>query len=95
MTPPPPKTNVAILTPSNNDFKVCYKSPLIVFQQSEGPANVKDALQPGRNCVAAGYALYGSATMVVMSTGNGVNGFTLDPVSLLLKCCREDLSIFN
>jgi fructose-1,6-bisphosphatase I len=40
---------------------------------------VKDALQPGRECVAAGYALYGSATMLVMSTGNGVNGFTLDP----------------
>ena len=36
---------------------------------------------PGRDFVAAGYALYGSATMVVLSTGNGVNGFTLDPVS--------------
>jgi len=32
--------------------------------------------------VAAGYALYGSATMIVLSTGNGVNGFTLDPVSI-------------
>jgi fructose-1,6-bisphosphatase I len=40
----------------------------------------KDALIPGRDFVAAGYALYGSATMVVLSTGNGVNGFTLDPV---------------
>lgn len=40
-----------------------------------------DALQPGRNLVAAGYALYGSATMLVLSTGNGVNGFMLDPVS--------------
>ncbi|XP_047448805.1 fructose-1,6-bisphosphatase 1a [Mugil cephalus] len=39
----------------------------------------KDALQPGRNLVAAGYALYGSATMVVLSTGNGVNCFMLDP----------------
>ena len=29
--------------------------------------------------VAAGYALYGSATMVVLSLGNGVNGFTYDP----------------
>ncbi len=30
--------------------------------------------------VAAGYSIYGSATMVVLSTGSGVNGFTLDPV---------------
>ena len=40
-----------------------------------------DVLKPGREMVAAGYALYGSATMVVLSTGDGVNGFTLDPVS--------------
>ncbi|XP_078107522.1 fructose-1,6-bisphosphatase 1a isoform X2 [Sander vitreus] len=39
----------------------------------------KDALQPGRTLVAAGYALYGSATMMVISTGEGVNGFMLDP----------------
>lgn len=30
--------------------------------------------------MAAGYSLYGSATMMVLSTGNGVNGFLLDPV---------------
>ena len=51
----------------------------IYRKQSEGAANMTDAMQPGRSCVGAGYALYGSATMVVMSTGNGVNGFTLDP----------------
>jgi fructose-1,6-bisphosphatase I len=39
----------------------------------------EDILQPGRKLVAAGYALYGSATMVVLSTGRGVNGYTLDP----------------
>ena len=43
---------------------------------------MEDALQPGRNLVAAGYALYGSACMIVLTTGDGVNGFTLDPVSL-------------
>ena len=37
------------------------------------------ALQPGRNQVAAGYVIYGSSTMLVYTTGNGVNGFTLDP----------------
>lgn len=51
----------------------------IYKKTSDGPATVNDALQPGRNIVAAGYALYGSATMVVLSTGNGVHGFTLDP----------------
>ncbi len=38
-----------------------------------------DLLQTGRNMVAAGYVVYGSSTMLVMSTGNGVHGFTMDP----------------
>ncbi|KAH8856391.1 Fructose-1,6-bisphosphatase 1 [Schistosoma japonicum] len=37
------------------------------------------ALQTGRQTVAAGYALYGSATMLVLTLGTGVHGFTLDP----------------
>jgi fructose-1,6-bisphosphatase len=41
---------------------------------------LEDALQPGNKMVAAGYALYGSATMMVLSIGGSVNGFTLDPV---------------
>ncbi|ESN95315.1 hypothetical protein HELRODRAFT_114723 [Helobdella robusta] len=39
----------------------------------------EDILVPGRQAVAAGYALYGSATMLVLSVGHGVNGFLLDP----------------
>jgi len=39
----------------------------------------QDLMQPGRNIVAAGYVVYGSSTMLVVSTGNGVHGFTLDP----------------
>lgn len=38
-----------------------------------------DALQPGNNVAAAGYALYGSTTLLVMSLGRGVQGFMLDP----------------
>ena len=38
-----------------------------------------DFLQPGTQQVAAGYALYGPVTMLVLSVGNGVAGFTLDP----------------
>ncbi len=39
---------------------------------------IEDVLQPARNLVAAGYVLFGSSTMMVYSTGNGVHGFTLD-----------------
>lgn len=38
-----------------------------------------DLLQDGRAMVAAGYCLYGSSTHFVLSTGHGVNGYTLDP----------------
>ena len=38
-----------------------------------------DCMQPGRSQVAAGYIVYGSSTMMVYTTGNGVHGFTLDP----------------
>ena len=39
----------------------------------------EDFIQEGSKQVAAGYVIYGSSTMLVYSTGNGVNGFTLDP----------------
>jgi fructose-1,6-bisphosphatase I len=44
-----------------------------------GPGGLADCLQKGRAQVAAGYILYGSSTMLVYSTGQGVHGFTLDP----------------
>ena len=37
-------------------------------------------LRPGSEMIAAGYAMYGSFTTLVLSTGIGVNGYTLDPV---------------
>jgi fructose-1,6-bisphosphatase I len=40
---------------------------------------IQDCLQPGRKQVAAGYVVYGSSTMLVYTTGNGVHGFTLEP----------------
>lgn len=55
--------------------------PSSLLQTSEEEPSEKDALQPGRNIVAAGYALYGSATLVALSTGQGVDLFMLDPVS--------------
>nr|ACU19751.1 unknown [Glycine max] len=40
---------------------------------------IEDVLQPGKNMLAAGYCIYGSSCTLVLSTGSGVNGFTLDP----------------
>src|SRR5260370_1841526 len=44
-----------------------------------GPGSLADCLQEGRAQVASGYILYGSSTMLVYTTGQGVHGFTLDP----------------
>jgi len=43
------------------------------------PVSSEDFLQPGNLQVAAGYVVYGTSTMLVYSTGFGVNGFTLNP----------------
>ncbi len=43
------------------------------------PVQLEDFLQKGENQVAAGYIVYGSSTMLVYTTGRGVNGFTLNP----------------
>ncbi|THD21694.1 Fructose--bisphosphatase isozyme 2 [Fasciola hepatica] len=45
---------------------------------ANGAVHADEALQSGRNIVAAGYALYGSATILVLSVGTGVHGFALD-----------------
>lgn len=45
------------------------------------PATLEDMLQPGKDQLCAGYVLYGSSTMLVFTTGNGVHGFTLDPAT--------------
>lgn len=43
------------------------------------PVTIEDFLQEGRKQVAAGYVVYGTSTMLVYTTGDGVNGFTLNP----------------
>lgn len=65
---------------SNIDCLVSVGSIFGIYKKAEqsGESGAA-ALQPGRNLVAAGYALYGSATMIVLSIGHGVNGFTYDP----------------
>jgi len=46
--------------------------------QSGSTGNISDVLRPGREMVAAGYTMYGSSANLVMTAGNGVNGYTLD-----------------
>ncbi|KAK7111299.1 fructose-1,6-bisphosphatase 1-like isoform X2 [Littorina saxatilis] len=65
---------------SNIDCLVSIGSIFGVYRKvTDGEAKESDALQPGTKLVVAGYALYGSATMVVLTVGNGVQGFTYDP----------------
>ncbi len=52
-----------------------------------------DFLQPGARQVAAGYALYGPSTMLVLSVGNGVVGFTLDPNLGEFKLTHPELRV--
>ncbi|XP_077673614.1 fructose-1,6-bisphosphatase 1 isoform X2 [Eretmochelys imbricata] len=65
---------------SNIDCLVSIGTIFAIYRKAsaEEPSE-KDALQPGRNLVAAGYALYGSATMLVLAIESGVNCFMLDP----------------
>lgn len=58
---------------------------------TQGPPTLQDALQPGKNQVCAGYVLYGSSTILVYTTGQGVNGFTLDPHSENFVLSHPDL----
>lgn len=66
---------------SNIDCLVSIGSIFAVYRKPrDSPESAKNGLLSGRNMVAAGYALYGSATMVVLSLGkSGVNGFMYDP----------------
>ncbi|KAG2466942.1 fructose-1,6-bisphosphatase 1-like [Polypterus senegalus] len=65
---------------SNIDCLASIGSIFAIYRKtSDSEPSEKDALQPGRHIVAAGYTLYGSATMLVLATGNGVNCFMLDP----------------
>jgi fructose-1,6-bisphosphatase I len=65
---------------SNIDVNISIGTIFSVMRaQNAGGRLVEGALQPGNKIVAAGYAVYGSATTLVFSTGRGVHGFTLDP----------------
>lgn len=67
---------------SNIDVNVSIGTIFSIYRRISAvgtEATIDDMLQPGSEQVAAGYVLYGSSTMLVYTTGRGVNGFTLDP----------------
>ena len=67
---------------SNIDVNVSVGTIFSIYRRVSEvgtPVTQADFLQKGIHQVAAGYVIYGSSTMLVYTTGNGVNGFTLDP----------------
>ncbi|WP_459210514.1 class 1 fructose-bisphosphatase [Aquimarina rhabdastrellae] len=67
---------------SNIDVNVSVGTIFSIYRRvtPEGtPVTLDDFLQPGNLQVAAGYIVYGTSTMLVYTTGHGVNGFTLNP----------------
>jgi fructose-1,6-bisphosphatase len=64
---------------SNTDVNVSVGTIFSVLRHDgAAPPTTADYLQPGRQQVAAGYAIYGPATMLVVTVGKGTHGFTLD-----------------
>lgn len=66
---------------SNIDVNVSIGTIFSIYRRKSPigmPIQEEDILQPGREQVAAGYILYGSSTMLVYTTGHGVNGFTYE-----------------
>lgn len=67
---------------SNIDVNVSVGTIFSIYRRitpAGTPVQLEDFLQPGNAQVAAGYVVYGSSTMLIFTTGNGVNGFTLNP----------------
>lgn len=67
---------------SNIDVNVSIGTIFSIYRRKSASgelATLEDMLQKGDDQIAAGYVLYGSSTMLVYTTGCGVNGFTLDP----------------
>ncbi len=67
---------------SNIDVNVSVGTIFSIYRRVTAvgtPVTEEDFLQPGNQQVAAGYVVYGTSTMLVYTTGHGVNGFTLNP----------------
>jgi len=88
MDPVDGSSNIEVNVPIGTIFSI-YKR----ITPEGSCASVDDLLQKGRNIVAAGYVIYGSSTILVYTTGNGVNGFTYDPSVGLFFLSHPDMKI--
>jgi len=81
---------------SNIDYSVSIGTIFSILRRKSPDGTrgtVEDCLQSGRNIVAAGYVLYGPSTMMVYSSGNGVQGFTLDQTVGEFLLTHPDITI--
>ncbi|MBS4027243.1 MAG: class 1 fructose-bisphosphatase [Ignavibacteriales bacterium] len=80
---------------SNIDANITLGSIFSIFKRVSpgGNGTIQDCLQKGIHQVAAGYVIYGTSTMFVYTTGNGVHGFTLDPTVGEFLLSHENITI--
>ncbi|MDY4505382.1 MAG: class 1 fructose-bisphosphatase [[Actinobacillus] rossii] len=81
---------------SNIDVNVAVGTIFSIYRRVSPigtPVTLEDFMQPGHRQVAAGYVVYGSSTMLVYTTGNGVHGFTYDPSLGVFCLSHENMKI--
>lgn len=81
---------------SNIDVNVAVGTIFSIYRRVSPigtPVTLEDFMQPGHKQVAAGYVVYGSSTMLVYTTGNGVHGFTYDPSLGVFCLSHENMQI--
>jgi len=79
---------------SNIDVNVSVGTIFSIYRRVSPlgkPVTNEDFLQPGTEQIAAGYVIYGTSTMLVYTTGHGVNGFTLNPALGVFYLSHPDL----
>ncbi|QEH46065.1 class 1 fructose-bisphosphatase [Aggregatibacter actinomycetemcomitans] len=81
---------------SNIDVNVAVGTIFSIYRRVSPvgtPVTLEDFMQPGNRQVAAGYIVYGSSTVLVYTTGHGVNGFTYDPSLGVFCLSHENIQI--
>ncbi len=79
---------------SNIDINAMVGTIFSIYHKTgSSPAVEADFLIPGKEQVAAGYVLYGPSTMLVLTTGNGVNMFTYDPTKQIFTLTNENIQV--
>ncbi len=80
---------------SNIDVNVSIGTIFSIYKRvsENGPGEMRDCLQKGLYQVAAGYAIYGSSTVLVYTSGSGVHAFTLDPTAGEFLLSNENIKI--